>query len=160
MRMPLAVGLLALGAVLLAVQPAVAQNQASEPSLAQLLSAPPARPDDAAQLALQLAQLEKRPFARFGASALNEARAALDSLPALRANKAAPEAIERRKELVWAALLLADRLMARAELAAALHVLELRARQVEAAAKQAEQARDAAEAAALAVGATPGGTAP
>jgi hypothetical protein len=154
--MPFAACLLALVTALLAVHPAAAQSEASEPSLAQLFSAPPTRPDDATQLAQQLAQLEKRPFARFGASALNEARAALDSLPALRANKVAPEAIERRKELVWAALLLADRLMARAELAAALRVLELRARQAEADAKQAETARDGA----LAVGVTAGGTAP
>jgi hypothetical protein len=70
----------------------------------------------------------------------------------LRANKASPEQIERRKELVWSALLLADRLIARAELAAALRVVELRLRQAESDAARAAQARADAEAALVLIG--------
>jgi hypothetical protein len=136
--------------VLMCARPVSAQS--AEPSLAQLLTGAPARPDDAAQLADQLALLEKRSFARFGAAALNEARAALNSLATLRANKASPEQIERRKELVWSALLLADRLIARAELAAALRVVELRLRQAESDAARAAQARADAEAALVLIG--------
>jgi hypothetical protein len=138
--------------VLVCTGRAFAQNAGAEPSLAQLLTGAPARPDDAAQLVDQLAWLEKRSFARFGAPALNEARAALNSLATLRANKASPEQIERRKELVWSALLLADRLIARAELAAALRVVELRLRQAESDAARAAQARADAEAALVLIG--------
>jgi hypothetical protein len=138
--------------VLVCTGRAFAQNAGAEPSLAQLLTGAPARPDDAAQLVDQLAWLEKRSFARFGAPALNEARAALNSLATLRANKASPEQIERRKELVWSALLLADRLIARAELAAALRVVELRLRQAESDAARAAHARAEAEAALVLIG--------
>ncbi|HEY2734085.1 MAG TPA: hypothetical protein VGI70_08870 [Polyangiales bacterium] len=118
-----------------------------QPSLAQLLGTSTAPHDESERFADLLSQLDKRPLHRYASLALDQARAALSSLSSLRASRAPAAAIERRKQLIWTALLLADRLIARAEAEAALHTLALRAREAEADADRAERERGAASSA-------------
>jgi hypothetical protein len=117
----------------------------AEPSLANLLNAPPAadpvtRATD--QLAAQLAEIERRPYAA-GAPvqrALAEARAELSHARADYAQGAAEARVLQGLATVRAALSAADRLQARAFAAAALAQLEQQAKDAEAAAHAAEAA--------------------
>lgn len=74
-----------------------------------------------AQLEALWTELSERPLAKTaGKVGLDRARAELSRLRELIGRRADADAIARRKQLVWAALSLSDREMARAELAAAL----------------------------------------
>ena len=85
-----------------------------------------------AQLEAAWQELAERPLAKTaGKPGLDRARQELTRLHQLIADRAHPQAIERRKQLVWAALSLSDREMARAELAAALQTALLRREQAE-----------------------------
>jgi hypothetical protein len=113
--------------------PACAQagsEAAGEPSLARLLSPRPVQADAAAQLAQVLGELERRPEAPAAREALAEAHAALDALSTRQSD---PAGLIRQKQWLWAALLLADRLIARAEHAAARNTLQRRTELAEAA---------------------------
>lgn len=123
---------------------AIAQAHA-EPSLANLLHAPP--PVDPVtqatdQLASQLAEIERRPFAEAAAvqHALAEARAALSHARAAYTQGLPDQQVQRDLALVRAALSAADRLEARALAAAALARLKQQADDAEAAARTADAA--------------------
>ena len=134
---------------------AIAQSAGPEPSLARLLRASPVTDDDGAFNEL-LSELERRPLAAVAERAFAAARAALDRVRALRAQRASSAVQAHQKQVVWAALLLADRLLARAEHEAARMRLEALATRAEAEAAEARTARVAAEAALAGVrGATP-----
>jgi hypothetical protein len=115
----------------------------AEPSLANLLSAAPEVDpvtQAADQLAAQLAEIERRPFADASVvqRALAEARAELSHARATYAKGAPDVDIQRSFALTRAALSAADRMQARAFAAAALARLKLQAQEAEAAAKLAE----------------------
>lgn len=123
----------------------------AEPSLANLLNAPP--PSDPLmqatdQLASQLADIERRPFARSAAvqHALAEARAALSHARAALTNGRPDEQIQQALLLARAALSAADRLEARAFAAASLARLKQQADDAESAARVAMVALDEASA--------------
>jgi hypothetical protein len=122
-----------------------AGDRQAEPSLGRLLRPTRAQAGDVDRLAQLLAELEQRTLAKVAAAAaLVQARAELDRLRQLRAQGATADAIERRQQIVWAALLLVDRLIARAEHAAALQRLEVQARSMEAEARRARAGQEAA----------------
>jgi hypothetical protein len=128
----------------LVVLTATEQTRA-EPSLANLLNAPP--PLDPVtqatdQLASQLAEIERRPFAEAPVvqQALAEARAALSHARAAYTQGRSDERVQRDLALVRAALSAADRLEARAFAAASLARLKQQADDAEAAARVAEAA--------------------
>jgi hypothetical protein len=79
-----------------------------------------------------------------GKPGLDRARQELIRLHQLIERRADPEAIARRKQLVWAALSLSDRQMARAELATALQMALSRREQAEAQLKAAKPEGDPA----------------
>jgi hypothetical protein len=128
--------------VVLAVLTVTKQTRA-EPSLANLLNAPP--PVDPVtqatdQLASQLAEIERRPFAEAPAvqQALAEARAALSHARAAYTQGLSDQRVQRDLALVRAALSAADRLEARAFAAASLARLKQQADDAEAAARTAD----------------------
>ena len=139
--------------VISGIAPLVVDIQArAEPSLANLLTAPlPVDPVTQAtdQLASQLAEIERRPYAEASAvqQALAEARAALSHARAAYTQGLADERVQRDLALVRAALSAADRLEARAFAAAALARLKQLADEAEAAARTAEAALQQAKAA-------------
>lgn len=123
----------------------VIEHVLAEPSLANLLTAPP--PVDPVsqavdQLASQLGEVERRPFAQAPAvqEALSEARAALSRVRAAYARGLPDEQVQRELELLRAALSAADRLEARAFAAASLARLKQQAADAEAAARAADEA--------------------
>jgi|GEM_PF-6536896 len=123
----------------------------AEPSLANLLNAPP--PVDPVtqatdQLASQLAEIERRPFAETPAvqQALAEARAALSHARAAYTQGLSDQRVQRDLALVRAALSAADRLEARAFAAASLARLKQQADDAEAAARTADAALQHAKA--------------
>lgn len=126
--------------------PLVAMEQTlAEPSLANLLNAPP--PVDPVtqatdELASQLAEIERRPFAEASSvqHALGEARAALSHARAAYTQGLPDQQVQRDLALVRAALSAADRLEARAFAAASLARLKQQADDAEAAARSADAA--------------------
>jgi hypothetical protein len=118
---------------------------AAEPSLANLLtgsaSADP-KAETLAQLASELASVERRPFAQDSAvqRALGDARAELAGVRAAYAAGASAPAVERGIALVRAILSAADRLEARVFAAAALARLKAQAAAAEDAARAAQSA--------------------
>jgi hypothetical protein len=117
----------------------------AEPSLANLLNAPP--PVDPVtqatdQLASQLAEIERRPYAEAAAvqHALAEARAALSHARAAYSQGLSDEQVQHDLALVRAALSAADRLEARAFAAAPLARLKQQADDAESAARAADAA--------------------
>ena len=91
-------------------------------------------------------ELAGRPLAKSaGKVGLDRARAELTRLRELIAMRAEASAITRRKQLVWAALSLSDRQMARAELASALRAAIARREEAEAQLKAAKLANEAAQ---------------
>jgi hypothetical protein len=109
----------------------------AQAAVANLLAPAPAARAPGAELAEQLSQLARRPFADDHAvqAALVQARIELAALDA--AQGANDAALQRRTALVWAALSWADRLQARVHTAAALAGLQARARAAEDAALRA-----------------------
>jgi hypothetical protein len=96
-----------------------------------------------AQLEAAWTELSERPLAKTaGKPGLDRARQELTRLHQLIERRADPQAIARRKQLVWAALSLSDRQMARAELAAALQTALQRREQAEAQLKAAQATPD------------------
>lgn len=112
----------------------------SDAALRGLLAGKSAGVDPAvAQLEAAWTELSERPLAKTaGKPGLDRARQELTRLHQLIERRADPEAIARRKQLVWAALSLSDRQMARAELATALQTALLRREQAEAQLKAAK----------------------
>lgn len=99
-----------------------------------------------AQLEAAWAELSERPLAKTaGKPGLDRARQELTRLHQLIERRADPQAIARRKQLVWAALSLSDRQMARAELASALQAALQRRAQAEAQLKAAKPAPEPAK---------------
>jgi len=139
--------------VILGIAPLVVLAQVrAEPSLANLLTAPaPVDPVTQAtdQLASQLAEIERRPFAEAPAvqHALAEARAALSHARAAYTAGLPDRRVQRDLALVRAALSAADRLEARAFAAASLARLEQQADDAEAAARTANAALQEAKSA-------------
>lgn len=130
----------------------VIEQSLAEPSLANLLNAPP--PVDpvtqaADQLALQLAEIERRPYAEAASvqHALAEARAALSHARVAYTQGLSDARVQRDLSLVRAALSAADRLEARAFAAASLARLQQQADDAEAAARTAHAALQQAKAA-------------
>jgi hypothetical protein len=111
----------------------------AEGSVASLLQPAPAAHAPTAELAEQLAELARRPFAGDSAvqRALARTRDELAALDAAYARGADAAVVRRRTALVWAALSWVDRLEARAHTSAALAGLEARAQRTEAAAMRA-----------------------
>ena len=88
-------------------------------------------------------ELSERPLAKTaGKAGLDRARAELARLRELIGKRADADAIARRKQLVWAALSLSDRQMARAELAEALRAALLRREEAELQLKAAKLANE------------------
>jgi alkylation response protein AidB-like acyl-CoA dehydrogenase len=106
----------------------------AEPGLANLLRPAPVQRDPLAELAQQLAALERRPYAADPAvqQALARVHAELAQLRLVVARAADAAQRARRTALVWAALSWADRLEARAKIAAAMAGLAARADAAEA----------------------------
>lgn len=124
----------------------------AEPSLANLLHAPaPVDPvaQSADQLAAQLAEIERRPFAQSAdvQRVLAEARAELSHARAAYAAGAPEQVVTDGFMLVRAALSAADRIEARAFASAALARLKQDAAEAETAARAAEAALQQAQAA-------------
>jgi hypothetical protein len=90
-------------------------------------------------------ELSERPLAKTaGKPGLDRARAELTRLQTLIGRRAEASAIARRKQLVWAALSVSDRQMARAELAEALRTAMLRRERAEQQLKAAKLANESA----------------
>lgn len=130
----------------------VLEHGLAEPSLANLLNAPP--PVDPVvqmgdQLAAQLAELERRAFAQSAdvQRVLAEARAELSHARAAYAAGAPEQEVADGFALVRAALSAADRIEARAFASAALARLKQQADEAESAARAAEAALQQAQAA-------------
>ena len=123
-----------------------AQPSGSDAALRGLLAGKsPAVDPGVAQLEAAWTELSERPLAKTaGKPGLDRARQELTRLHQLIEQRADPQAIARRKQLVWAALSLSDRQMARAELATALQTALQRREQVEAQLKAAKPDADAA----------------
>jgi hypothetical protein len=123
----------------------------AEPSLANLLNAPPPV-DPVTQatdlLASQLAEIERRPYAEAAPvqHALADARSALSHARAAYSNGLTDEQVQRDLALVRAALSAADRLEARVFAAASLARLKQQADDAESAARAAEAALQRAKA--------------
>ncbi len=114
---------------------------AGEASLGGLFGGKRATLDPAlVELEAMWAELAAHPLAQTaGKVGLDRARVELTRLHALIGEKADANAIQRRKQRVWAALSLSDREIARAELAAALRTALVRREQAEAALKAAQK---------------------
>jgi hypothetical protein len=131
----------------------VLESSLAEPSLANLLNAPPAVDpvaQAADQLAAQLAEIERRGFVQAPdvQRVLAEARAELSHARAAYAAGAPEQQVYDSLALVRAALSAADRIEARAAAAAALARLKQQAEDAEAAARAAQAALQQAQAAA------------
>ncbi len=125
-----------------------AGTQPPQPSLAALLQERRASVDPAvAELSALLRELRARPASDAGADALSQAERSLATLEQLVKQHADAPTITRHKQLVWAALLLADRLVARAAAQAALSRAEAAVHDAQAQAQAAKLARERAEAA-------------
>jgi hypothetical protein len=129
----------------LALVPLVRAND-SDAALRGLLGSKTTAVDPGvAQLEAAWSELSERPSAKTaGKPGLDRARQELTRLHQLIERRADPQAIARRKQLVWAALSLSDRQMARAELAAALQAALQRREQAEAQLKAAEPGPESA----------------
>jgi len=127
-------------------QARAADNSDSDAALRGLLAGKGTGIDPAvAQLEAAWTELSERPLAKTaGKPGLDRARQELTVLHQLIQRRADPHAIARRKQLVWAALSLSDRQMARAELAAALQTALSRREQAEAQLKAAKPAAEPA----------------
>jgi len=103
-------------------RPATPPAGQGDAALRGLFGAPRASVDpELAELEALLAELADSPLAKTaGKHGLERARAELQQLHLLVAQRADEPSIARHKQLVWAALSVSDRQMARAELAAAL----------------------------------------
>jgi hypothetical protein len=117
-----------------------ADSSDSDAALRGLLSARGTGVDPGvAQLEAAWTELSERPLAKSaGKPGLDRARQELTRLHQLIQRRADLNVIARRKQLVWAALSLSDRQMARAELAAALQTALSRREQAEAQLKAAK----------------------
>jgi hypothetical protein len=91
-----------------------------------------------------MAELSEHPLAKTaGKAGLERARVELSQLRQLIDQRADPQKIARKKQLVWAALSASDRQMARAELAGALQTAIARREQAEAQLRAAKLASEA-----------------
>jgi hypothetical protein len=110
-----------------------------------LLQSPRVSVDPAvAQLEALMAELSEHPLAKTaGKAGLERARVELSQLLELIDQHAGAQKIARKKQLVWAALSLSDRQMARAELAGALQTAIARREQAEAQLRAAKLASEA-----------------
>jgi hypothetical protein len=111
--------------------PVLAQGH-GDAALGSMLRPVPVRPDDTDQLGQLLRELAERPGANAASAELLAAQRVLADLRQLQAQAAAPAAVERRRQTLWAALLLIDRLEARATYQLALRALEGRVARAEA----------------------------
>ena len=112
---------------------AVSSRAHADASLARLFGARPLESDDQSQLVALLAELNARPAASAARPVLDAAQRELAELAHLSA-RAAPdvELSEAARQCLWAALLLADRLIARSEFGRAIRTLTQRVQQAEA----------------------------
>jgi hypothetical protein len=111
----------------------IVQAQArGDASLASLLRPVPVRPDDTDQLAELLNELAARPHADAAVAEIAAARQVLADLKEMQARASSHARIERRRQTLWAALLVVDRLEARAAYESALRVLGARVARAEA----------------------------
>jgi hypothetical protein len=118
----------------------------SDAALSGLFRNPPRVTVDpgVAQLEALMAELSERPLAKTaGRPGLDRARQELAQLRTLIDERADAQAIARKKQVVWAALSVCDRQMARAELAAALLIALSQREQAEAQLRAAKLAADA-----------------
>jgi len=122
-------------------------RQDSDATLRGLLGGPRTSVDpELTELEALWSELAAEPLAKSaGKPGLDRAQSELTRLRQLIAAGADARDIARIKQLVWAALSLSDRQMARAELAAALHSALARRAQAEARLREARLAREQAE---------------
>ncbi|HEX7476581.1 MAG TPA: hypothetical protein VF331_02120 [Polyangiales bacterium] len=117
-----------------------------QPSLAALLLQQRASVDPGvAELRALLRELRSRPSASVAGAVLEDAERTVDQVEALTRGHAELAVLTRRKQIAWAALSLADRLIARALAEHALSQAAARLALAEAAAQSAKAAREAAE---------------